>query len=360
MSTAVFLTGATGLLGTEIIKELITAGSRPVYALVRAENEEKAICRLRSFWWEEPALIAAIGDRVKVVCGDITLPNLGIAEEINEKLTSEVGFVVHTAAETGVQNARSKLRKVNTEGTANVVSFARRLQQAGSLERFVHISTAYVAGDRNGRIMETDPLPDTYSTYYEESKADAERIVRSSGLPYTICRPGMIIGSSRTGRTRYFNTIYYVLKLMLQEKLPVIPVSARKKLNIVPADHIAGSVVRLMESGEALNACFHLTAPEDRMPQAGELADYVCGWAERALNVKIRKPVFIPAPFLKYGGALHNRREEEKHKQLFSNLLALTPYFYDDRVFDMTGTEKLLGRDAPDWHEYIDKILDYA
>lgn len=360
MKSAVLVTGATGLLGTEIIKTLITDKECPVYALVRAENEEEAKHRLRSFWWEDPVLIGSLDSRVQAVCGDITQKDLGMTEETADALASQIGYVIHTAAETGVQNARSKLREINTLGTENVVNFAGRIQEKGSLARFVQISTAYVAGDREGRILETDPLPDHYSTYYEESKADAERIVLSAGFPYTICRPGMIIGNTQTGRTRYFNTIYYVMKLMMQEKLPVLPISTDKKINIVPADHVARSVIGLAQKEEAAGACFHLTAPEDNMPTAGELVDYVCRWAQRELNIRLRKPVFLPAPFLKHAGALHNRNTDEKKKEQLSNLLALTPYFYDDRIFDRTNTEKLLGRNDPDWRSYIDVILNYA
>jgi len=65
MKSSVLVTGATGLLGTEIIKALIADDECPVYALVRAENEEKALHRLRSFWWEEPLItINRLGDNV--------------------------------------------------------------------------------------------------------------------------------------------------------------------------------------------------------------------------------------------------------------------------------------------------------
>ncbi len=360
MKTGILVTGATGLLGTEVIRALLADDDGPVYALVRGKNEAEARHRLKSFWWEEPELVRAIDGRVRVVCGDITLEDLGLSEEDAEDLAARVGIVIHTAAETGVQNARQTLRRINVKGTKNVALFARRAAKCGGFERFVHISTAYVAGVREGRIMETDPLPGKYSTYYEESKADSETMVRRSGLPYTICRPGMIIGDTVKGRTRYFNTIYYVLKLMMQGRLPVIPVAPDKKLNIVPADYAAQAVVRLMRMEEAKDRCFHLTASQDKMPQAGQLADYVCRWAQRELNVSLRRPVFVPMSFLKRAGAIHNRNTNEKQKQQLTNMLALTPYFYDEKVFDRTQINALLGEDDPEWQSYIDVILDYA
>ncbi len=360
MKNGILVTGATGLLGTEVIRALIADDGGPVFALVRGKSEAEALHRLKSFWWEEPDLTRALGGRVRVVCGDITRDDLGLSAEEADALAARVGIVIHTAAETGVQNARKVLRQINVKGTKNVALFARRAAKNGGFERFVHISTAYVAGVRDGRILETDPLTGEYSTYYEESKADSETMVIRSGLPCTICRPGMIIGNTVNGRTRYFNTIYYVMKLMMQGRLPVIPVAADKKLNVIPADYVAQAVVRLAGLKEAENKCFHLTASVDKMPEAGELVDYVCQWARRELNVTINKPVFVPMTFLRRAGALHNRKKNAKQKQQMSNLLALTPYFYDEKVFDRTQTDSLLGADDPEWRSYIDVILDYA
>ena len=207
MEKGILVTGATGLLGTEVIRHLIRQEKAPLFALVRGRHQAQALHRLKSFWCEEPELLRALDDRIHVVCGDVTRESLGLTEEKAEKLAYQIGIVIHTAAETGVQRSREELLRINTEGTGNILSFAKRAAEKGGFERFVHISTAYVAGTRSGRILETDPLPDKYSTHYEESKAKAEILVRQAGLPYTICRPGMIIGNSKTGRTRNFNTI---------------------------------------------------------------------------------------------------------------------------------------------------------
>ena len=49
-------------------------------ALVRAEDQEAAMRRLRRAWWDWPELVAAIGERVEVLCGDVSQPNLGLDE----------------------------------------------------------------------------------------------------------------------------------------------------------------------------------------------------------------------------------------------------------------------------------------
>ncbi|MBR0378008.1 MAG: SDR family oxidoreductase [Lachnospiraceae bacterium] len=76
-------------------------------------------------------------------------------------------------AETGIQKSQKELMSVNCWGTEQVLRFAKTVDLDGTLERFVFVSTAYVAGVRNGTIMETDSLPGRYSSYYEMSKARA-------------------------------------------------------------------------------------------------------------------------------------------------------------------------------------------
>ena len=155
MSDAVFLTDATGFLGTEVSAELLRTTDDVVYALVRAADPAAAAARLKAVWWEIPELAQAIGSRVVPVCGDMTQPGLGLSDADRSRLAS-VSHVIHAAAETGIQHSKEHLWRINVTGTQNVLSFAETLPH---LSRFVHISTAYVAGQRKGLIREDDPLP---------------------------------------------------------------------------------------------------------------------------------------------------------------------------------------------------------
>lgn len=347
-------------MGTEVAAALLRSSDEIIYTLVRASDEETAVHRLKTFWYDLPELYSEIGGRIKPLAGDFLQKNLALPEDRIQSLRGGISRIFHIGAETGIQKSREELMAVNRDGTSNVLDFARAVNRDGSLERVVFVSTAYTAGRRTGRIMENDPRPEEYSTYYEESKALAEKLVMKSGLPYTIARPGMIVGNSGTGRIRNFNTIYYVLKLMLQGKLRVIPISAGQKLNIVPVDYVADAIVRLAEHPEGKNACFHLTPPEECKPAAGELADLVLDWAEQNLQLKLKRPVFLPLPSLQKAGIRHNRRAEEKKKNPLSNLTALLVYFYDDHIFDRSQTDRLLGSYQPDWRAYLEPLLQFA
>ncbi len=357
---AYFITGGTGFVGTEVIAVLLETTNESIYTLVRAADEKMAAHRLKIIWHDLPQLCREIDGRIKPLPGDFLQKDLGLSQEQLSSLKGNITRIFHVGAETGIQKSKAELFAVNRDGTANVINFARAVNLDGSLKRFLFVSTAYTAGRRSGRIMEDDPLPKAYATYYEESKAMAERLVKRSGLCYTIARPGMIVGNSVTGRIRNFNTIYYVLKLMLQGKLPLIPTSAKQTLNLVPVDYVAEAIVTLARHPQAENACFHLTPPEECKPTAGELAAYVRIWAKKNLRLRLHRAVFLPMPGLQKVGFEHNRRTEEKEKSQLGNLSALMVYFFDDHVFDRTQTDLLLGPYRPNWKKYVKPMLAFA
>jgi nucleoside-diphosphate-sugar epimerase len=71
---------------------------------------------------------------------------------------------------------------------------------SSKLTRFFYVSTAYICGTTTGTIPEDGmPARNGFRNIYEETKHEAERLVRASGLPFTIFRPSILLGNSRTG-----------------------------------------------------------------------------------------------------------------------------------------------------------------
>lgn len=344
-----FITGATGLLGTELVARLLETTDSRLHVLVRAHSEEEAASRLRALWWDLPSLAGTVGKRVLPVVGDITRPL--------PRVPQEVTHVIHCAAETGVQKSHEELWRINVEGTRRVVDMAKTLPH---LQRFTYISTAYVAGTQSGRIMEEASAATRFYSLYEQSKAEAEGIVRASSLPIVVCRPGMIVGNSKTGRTSVFNTVYYVLRLMLKGKVHVLPVSRRQTVNVVPVDYVARLAADLTLDAAAEGRTFHLTAPHDDLPQVGELVEAVRTWAKENLRFDMPRPLFLPMPLLRTIGRHYNAGQDAKSRSLLSNLTALMPYFFDDHVFDRTNTDQLTGTYHLSWREFLPVLLGYA
>ena len=357
MADTVLLTGATGFLGTELAARLIREPGLRLYALVRAADEAGAAHRLRSAWHYDGDLCGQIGKRVVPVPGDFTEPGLGLGEKYRKILSDAVTLVIHSGAQISFLKSLDEFRKVNTAGTEKMLSFASGLRL---LRRFVQVSTAYVAGQKRGIVTEEEPHAEAFSTFYEQSKAEAEDLVRASGLPFSICRPGMIVGDSKTGRVRNFNTIYYVLKQMLLGKMRIFPISPDTKLNLVPVDYVADAVEKVCFSAEAAGKTFHLTCPISAAPGAGELAEYVRNWAKKNLALNLPKAVFLPMPALKKAGLLHNQNKAEGKSGYLNNLLTLLPYFFAEQVFDRTNTDQICGPYPLSWKDYLGPLMDYA
>jgi long-chain acyl-CoA synthetase len=243
---AVFLTGATGFVGREILSRFLARDDRHIYALVRADNDEEAAGRLPTH------------ERLTAVTGDIEQRGLGIPEGMGERLRRQVGTVLHCAASVAFDLPLEEQRRVNVEGTRRVLDFARSCTR---LERFTYISTAYVAGEP-GRIFREDELAigQRFRNAYERSKFEAELALRREGadLPLQILRPSIVVGDSTTGRTSSFNVLYGPLKAYARGAVPAIPAKRASPVDIVPVDYVADRVHDLATAGP--DGTFHVVA----------------------------------------------------------------------------------------------------
>src|ERR1700730_3395893 len=167
----VLITGATGLLGGHLIKQLQQRGETIRALVLPVENADKLVKQ-----------------GIQVVRGDITdASTLGPA-------VKDVELVFHLAGMMGVWRPLAEYRLVNVCGSENLYKAA---QQAG-VRRFVHTSSHTVYGLGHGRFLtENDPLrPD--ADPYSLSKAEGDRLMRrfmlTSDVETVILRPGTFFG----------------------------------------------------------------------------------------------------------------------------------------------------------------------
>ncbi|EPS58786.1 hypothetical protein M569_16027, partial [Genlisea aurea] len=96
-----------------------------------------------------------LSERVKVVAGDITCENLGIKDsELLHHMWKEVDIVINLAANTKFDERYDVSLGINTLGVKHVLSFSKKCNK---LKTLVHVSTAYVCGEKGGLILE-NPL----------------------------------------------------------------------------------------------------------------------------------------------------------------------------------------------------------
>jgi len=344
MGDVVLLTGGTGFLGTEVAARLLERADLEIVSLVLADTDAEAARASDRAWWFLPDVRAEFGARIHAIAGDVAKPSLGLDSGTYADLCDRVTHIIHSAADLRVDAIVEELRVTNVTGVANIIEFAR---SARRLARLVHVSTAYVAGGRTGTVSEDD-LTDAFGfgSPYEQTKYEAECLVRAgaSELPVTIVRPSMIVGDSRTGDIKTFNTFYAPLRLFLSGRLRVVPARRGLRVNIVPVDYVADAIVSLTFDPRAAGMTFHLTTPTDELPTASDLLAFARGWAREHLGVRLRSPVFLPIG-LRLGGR---------------TVRLLKPYFRERRRFRRDHADELLGPTVPGWCDYLPTLLEHA
>jgi len=358
----VLLTGANGFIATQIARNLLADEEVTILALVRANDKHGAHAKLAREWWDYPELINSLGTRIQAVHGDVCQPNLGLAKAEYMDIAEKTTQIIHTAADWRLLPL-DELRKTNVQGTANVIAFAKEANKHHHLKRLSHISTAYVAGASTGTILE-DQLTDRYGffTDYEHSKYEGEQLVQETKeeLPISVFRPSMVVGDSKTGAIKTFNTFYFPLRLYLTGKMRFMPVSRSLRINVVPVDYVAKVIAQLTFEPKAEGQTFHVVASHESLPRLGELLDFVQKWAKTELDCKLPNPLYLPMSTSSMKTVLKLQRAFTGDRRVSDALVSLSPYFSENRQFKRDNLDNLLGSCDLKWQEIMPKLLDYA
>jgi thioester reductase-like protein len=344
----VFLTGATGFLGMEVLARLLEEGDREVLALIRASDDAAAERRLDDVLatlWDDPAPYRA---RVSAVRGDVTAPGLGLGDRRDE-LAERTQAVLHCAASITFDLPLAEARAINVDGTARVLDFAVDAQAREGLERFLHVSTAYVAGRHEGTFRERQlDAGQAFRNTYEETKADAEQIVTlARELGPAIARPSIVVGESDSGWTPAFNVLYWPLRAFSRGLFDVVPAHPERHVDVVPVDYVADSVDRLARGGP--DGTFHLVAGRNATT-VGRLMEL----ASRRFG-RPAPPVFPPRLYSRLVHPVLLQRLGQARRDGLRRMEVYFPYFsmrvrFGDRRHPP----------APPVEGYFDRLLDFA
>jgi len=249
---SVLITGATGAVGSELLRRLASGPETTVSALVRRGGERHG---------EIASILSDIRPAagVSVVAGDICAgPTLGLSPEAVAALTRHTTHIVHCGGSTSFTLPLSEARRLNVDGTRNILEFARCCP---SLESAAFFSTVYVSGRRSGTFAESDHGDAGFGfvNTYEQSKAEMEALVRAAmdELPILLLRLSTVVGDSRTGAVRGFNAIHHAIRLLYNGLAPMIPGDPGERVDIVSSDFVADAALHLIDNQPAGGA-FHL------------------------------------------------------------------------------------------------------
>ncbi|MEU8926002.1 thioester reductase domain-containing protein [Kitasatospora sp. NPDC048545] len=259
--TGVLLTGATGFLGAFLLHQLLDTTEHRVYCLVRADDEAEGLERLRRAA-AAYALPAPDPDRVRVVLGDLNTVEQVCEDHRDGELAREVGRILHCAARVVFTEPYSELRSENVLATLGLLRWARRhgIRDFGFVSSLAATGAA-LGGD--GRTTETREQPlDPAQGGYGVGKWVCERLLERAepeGMRVRIFRPGLILGSTRTGACNPKDMIWRMLASGLATG--VHPLDDRP-MPMAPVDLVSRAVVDLLFAPGAAGRAYHLVAPE--------------------------------------------------------------------------------------------------
>jgi thioester reductase-like protein len=256
------------------MKDLITRGV-PLAVLVRPSRRLDPHSRIEAAIQVWEAELGRKLPRPKVLCGDIISPDLGLNGMEQRWAAEHCEGLIHNAASLSfVSTGRhAEPWRSNVGGTQCVLEFC---QQAG-IETFFHVSTAYVAGKRFGKVYENElHVGQDFANPYEESKVEAEEMVRASKFikSLTVFRPAIIVGDSRNGMTFTYHNFYAMLQLSYTLVMSMgrqdvsgkviannvqINVDGHERKNLVPVDWVSEVMATIIMRPELHGKTYHLT-----------------------------------------------------------------------------------------------------
>ena len=230
-SDTVLVTGATGFLGSSLVRRLLSDGAW-VRVLVRS-----------------PAKAKPLADQgAQVVVGDIT-------DRAAVRTAVEGAEVVyHLAGRLFIPGVpATEYQRTHVEGTKLLLACCQNGSRQG---RFVHCSTTGVLGVTGDQPAD-ERAPIRPTNVYEATKAEAEQAVRDTwrnGFPAVIARPGLVYGPGDLHLLPFFRAV-------LQRRFR--PIGHRNVwLHPIYIDDLTDALVRCGQRDTAVGECFHLAGRE--------------------------------------------------------------------------------------------------
>ncbi|MGV9408970.1 amino acid adenylation domain-containing protein [Nocardia sp. NPDC003693] len=255
----ILLTGATGFLGAHLLDELLRRTEARVWCVVRAGSEAEARQRVLASLEQFGLRTDGISDRLRILCGDLSLPDFGMAAGGFAFLTERIDVIFHNGARVNHVDPYERLRAANVEGTRTVL----RLATTGRAKPVHFVSTlgaAIPSGPRPDVVAESDRITadQLQDNGYLVSKWVGEELIRQAGergLPVTILRPGTV--SAHTVHAISNPQDGFWTMIGAAAALGLAPDVGEATISLVPVDYVARAIVAI-GTGPHRDTVYHL------------------------------------------------------------------------------------------------------
>jgi nucleoside-diphosphate-sugar epimerase len=320
------VTGATGALGLAFLED--AAHRNPALRFRLLVRRSSASFQSAAFQnW-----LRLHESRVTLVEGDIRHLQAGQLAALSEAEGGLWHFAALTSLSADSEQVARDIREVNLEATERLLGSC--LLNSRPVP-FYHISTAYVAGRREGVALESeDDLGQTFRNPYEASKLAAELSVRwafTAGLPGAIFRPSVVVDDAAgSGGFKMVDACAYAVALAVKRGEPfVFRLAAGARINLVHSDWVIAAMNNLARLPFGSGCTYHLSAARSTYFRdiAAVLEDAVPG-------LKLSFEPGLTRSQLPVASKIFDKAVKD-----------LRPYLEADLHFDRTNTERDLSPD---------------
>ena len=333
MQKNVLLSGATGLIGGELMLILASQGVRST-AVVRAANAIEARTRLldrlqKSVLWQPE-----FADKVSAEAGDIEAPNFGLSTAV----IASADVILHSAASTSFK-PDAGVYPINIKAADNFAAILTRLRPS---QRGFFVGTAAVTTEPRGVITE-DMAFAGYANDYIRSKRDAEKLLRATGAPFVSLRPGIVL-SRGINDAKLARNMLWAIPVMAE--LGEVPLDPLARLDFAPVDFIARAFAQMLLKDDFAHDCYHVSTGEASMTFQA-LADALAPTMPGIQKLVMRGRGFVPVPTF------------ARQRWMFAALQPYLPFLTADAVFSNARLRAEIGTmaDAPAPISYLGDLL---
>ncbi|KAG9015385.1 hypothetical protein FRB95_014908 [Tulasnella sp. JGI-2019a] len=206
----IFLTGATGIVGTFVLGELLATHQTPsIYCLVRAKTLEAACTRLAGVLKKAQLWKPQYASRIIPVVGDLTAVRFGLSKQTFESIAADIKAVLHCGGSSELLRSYEMEEGQNVSGTKEAIRLALS-NCRGRPVPLHYVSTIAVFDPvyyndlaSASEIEVKHPPTQSHCPGYAQTRWVAEQLVqvaaRDYDLPAAVYRVGSMLGHSQTG-----------------------------------------------------------------------------------------------------------------------------------------------------------------
>ncbi|KPI03536.1 Male sterility domain-containing protein [Actinobacteria bacterium OK074] len=344
--TRILVTGAGGAVGSEFLARLAerSPGARITGVFSTRASADAYLARAPR------AVAAALTAEVCDLTDDAS--TRALADRLGPAPGPGGTVLVHAAANVSWSATPEAAHTGNVLVTRRTADLARGLGNS----RFLYVSSAYTALDAG-----------QYRNTYEESKAEAERMLRReyADLDPSVFACSLVVGHSATGAISRFHGIYPLLGLVERYEPPFLPGDRDGLIDIVPVDWVADELCTLTEELASGGAARDVVASAgEAAPPLADLVAAVVTALNRARRAEGR-PELPGVPLVPYRRWDFLRRSVDAWKvteirlpnrQFLDRLIGIyRPYLENAHARPPLGTTTA----SPHWGDYVDDAVEY-